>query len=51
MILILSNNNSAFVSGLDAEIYQTWPLMNYNYYPDDVKINSLIAVFDFDNQV
>ena len=24
--------------------------MNYNYYPDDVKINNLIAMFDFDNQ-
>ncbi len=27
----------AFVSGLDAgKIYQTWPLMNDNYYPNDV---------------
>ena len=27
----------AFVSGLDAgKIYQTWPLMNGNYFPDDI---------------
>ena len=28
----------AFVSGLDAgKIYQTWPLMNLNYIPDDIQ--------------
>ena len=27
----------AFVSGLDAgKIYQTWPLMNQSYFPDDI---------------
>ncbi len=38
----------ALVSGLDAgRIYQTWPLMNDNYYPDDIKI---INLFDLDNR-
>ncbi|MBD1172556.1 COX15/CtaA family protein [Pelagibacterales bacterium SAG-MED05] len=31
----------AFVSGLDAgKIYQTWPLMNDTYYPDDVNFKN-----------
>ena len=30
----------AFVSGLDAgKIYQTWPLMNNSYFPDDINFN------------
>ena len=38
----------ALVSGLDAgRIYQTWPLMNESYYPDDIKIQNL---FELDNQ-
>ena len=33
----------AFVSGLDAgRIYQTWPLMNNKYLPDDYALNELI---------
>ena len=40
----------AFVSGLDAgKIYQTWPLMNYSYFPSDVSINSVNDLFIFDN--
>ena len=40
----------AFVSGLDAgRIYQTWPLMNYSYFPNDVTINYISDYFDFDN--
>lgn len=40
----------AFVSGLDAgRIYQTWPLMNNTYFPDDVKIDSLVDLFNFNN--
>ena len=35
----------AFVSGLDAgKIYQTWPLMNESYYPDDIKIINLFEL-------
>ena len=38
----------ALVSGLDAgKIYQTWPLMNESYYPDDIKI---INLFELDNR-
>ena len=40
----------AFVSGLDAgKIYQTWPLMDKNYFPDDILIENLIVFLDFDN--
>ena len=38
----------AFVSGLDAgKIYQTWPLMNNSYFPDD---SYYVNIFNFDNQ-
>ena len=40
----------AFVSGLDAgKIYQTWPLMDNNYFPDDITIKNLKVFLDFDN--
>ena len=40
----------AFVSGLDAgKIYQTWPLMGKNYFPDDINIKNLKIFLDFDN--
>ena len=40
----------AFVSGLDAgRIYQSWPLMNYSYFPDDVIINRLNDLLSFGN--
>ena len=33
----------AFVSGLDAgKIYQTWPLMNESYFPNDVDFNNFL---------
>ena len=36
--------SGAFVSGLDSgQIYQTWPLMNQNYFPDDSKLVDLIS--------
>ncbi|OUX38442.1 MAG: hypothetical protein CBE33_00755 [Candidatus Pelagibacter sp. TMED273] len=38
----------AFVSGMDAgKIYNTWPLMGLNYYPDDNSINNLININSF----
>ena len=41
----------AFVSGLDAgQIYQTWPLMNQAYFPDDVNINNVSYLLDLNNQ-
>jgi len=40
----------AFVSGLDAGlIYQTWPLMDKTYFPNDVNINSFTDYLDFNN--
>ena len=41
----------AFVSGLDAgKIYQTWPMMNLDYFPNDVLISGLKDLINFDNQ-
>ena len=40
----------AFVSGLDAgKIYQTWPLMGNSYFPNDLNLNNLKNIFEFDN--
>ena len=40
----------AFVSGLDAGlIYQTWPLMGLNYFPDDLIIKNINSIIDFNN--
>ena len=40
----------AFVSGLDAgSIYQTWPLMNTTYFPDDYTLNKFKDFFNFEN--
>ena len=37
----------AFVSGLDAgKIYQTWPLMGNNYFPNDLKVINLANMTD-----
>ena len=39
----------AFVSGLDAgQIYQTWPLMNQSYFPDDSNLKDLFSMKAFD---
>ena len=40
----------ALVSGLDAgKIYQTWPLMGYNYFPDDSIIKNFNDLINFEN--
>ena len=40
----------AFVSGLDAgKIYQTWPLMGNTYLPDDLNIENIQNLFNFNN--
>ena len=40
----------AFVSGLDAgKIYQTWPKMGENYYPNDLILSNFINIIKFDN--
>ena len=38
--ILIQISVGAFVSGLDAgQIYQTWPLMNETYFPNDLKIS------------
>ena len=40
----------AFVSGLDAgKIYQTWPMMGYTYFPNDIIIKSFVDFYNFNN--
>jgi cytochrome c oxidase assembly protein subunit 15 len=40
----------ALVSGLDAgEIYQTWPLMNQNFFPDDSNLKDLFSIKAFES--
>ena len=40
-LLFLQITFGAFTSGLDAgKIYQTWPLMNNYFFPDDLSINN-----------
>ena len=39
----------AFVSGLDAgQIYQSWPLMNRSYFPDDASLKDLFSIKAFE---
>ena len=39
----------AFVSGLDAgQIYQSWPLMNHGYFPDDSNLKDLFSMKVFE---
>ncbi len=40
----------AFVSGLDAgKIYQTWPMMNGDYFPNDLLLKNVNGLLNFDN--
>ena len=49
IILILQISLGAFVSGLHAgQIYQSWPLMNQNYFPDDSMFNDLFSLKVFE---
>jgi cytochrome c oxidase assembly protein subunit 15 len=50
LIIFLQITLGAFVSGLDAgEIYQTWPLMNHNYLPDDTDFKTITLLNIFYN--
>ena len=50
-LILLQIIFGAFVSGLDAgKIYQTWPLMNNTYFPDDTQFNSLVSLLDLNNK-
>jgi len=43
-LIFLQISLGALVSGLDAaNIYQTWPLMNHNYFPDDSYIKEIFS--------
>jgi len=49
IILILQISLGAFVSGLDAgQIYQSWPLMNRSYFPDDSMFGDLFSLKVFE---
>ena len=49
ILILLQISVGALVSGLDAgQIYQTWPLMNQYYFPDDSKINELFSLKSFE---
>jgi len=49
-LLFLQIILGAFVSGLDAgNIYQSWPLMNGNYFPDDIE-TTFSNLLHFNNQ-
>ena len=49
ILIILQISVGALVSGLDAgQIYQTWPLMNQYYFPDDSQINELFSFKSFE---
>lgn len=44
-LILIQISFGAFVSGLDAgKVYQTWPLMNESYFPDDSKFNELFTL-------
>jgi cytochrome c oxidase assembly protein subunit 15 len=50
LIIFLQITLGAFISGLDAgEIYQTWPLMNNNYLPDDTDFKTITLLNIFYN--
>ena len=49
VLVILQISIGALVSGLDAgKIYQSWPLMNNNYFPDDTNLKDLISLKSFE---
>ena len=50
VLLFLQLIIGAFVSGMDAgKIYNTWPLMGVNYFPDDSSFKELLNLKVFDN--
>ena len=43
LLIFLQITFGAFTSGLDAgKIYQTWPLMNSYFFPDDLTLNNIV---------
>ena len=46
--ILLQISIGALVSGLDAgQIYQSWPMMNQSYFPDDNDLNDLFSLNSF----
>ena len=44
LLLVIQISIGALVSGLDGgQIYQSWPLMNGNYFPDDSSFSDLFS--------
>ena len=49
IIILIQIFSGALVSGLDAaQIYQSWPLMNSSYFPDDSDIKALFSLNSFE---
>jgi heme a synthase len=49
-LIFIQISIGAFVSGMDAgKIYNTWPLMGINYFPDDNNIENLFNLSAFDD--
>ena len=45
LIILIQISTGALVSGLDAgQIYQSWPLMNSTYFPDDSDLRTLFTL-------
>ena len=50
ILIFIQITIGAFVSGMDAGlIYNTWPLMGENYFPDDNRISNLFHISVFNN--
>ena len=50
LLIFLQIILGAFVSGLDAgKIYQTWPLMGSNYFPNDIELDKFKNILDFNS--
>ena len=49
-LILLQISMGALVSGLNAgQIYQTWPLMNQNFFPDDSLFSDLFSLTSFES--
>ena len=50
LLIFLQLIIGAFVSGMDAgKIYNSWPMMGSNFFPDDSKYNEFLSLKVFDN--
>ena len=50
LFVLLQISVGALVSGLDAgQIYQSWPLMNHSFFPDDLNLKDLFLLNALEN--